>query len=237
MMKLYRKNEVLFAVLWIVVYVVVCGNLRSLGDDSPYMTIGLAAISAAMLLFVARNGLVEKYGLARWVKNSRHLLYFVPLLIVVSGNLWDGFTLQYAGFGLACAIISMLLVGFAEELLFRGFLFRAMLADGNATVAIIVSSLTFGIGHIFNLLLGQPFFETSVQIVFAVAVGLMFTLVYYKGGSLLPCIVAHGLVDVFALFSDDVIGVMDWVSVAVCIVVALAYSAYLWRIEPPASMR
>ena len=45
MMKLYKKNELLFAILSIVVYVVVCGTLRNMGDDSPYMAIGLILIS------------------------------------------------------------------------------------------------------------------------------------------------------------------------------------------------
>ena len=39
MIKLYRKNELMFAIGCIVVYVVVCGNLRAPGDDNPYMTL------------------------------------------------------------------------------------------------------------------------------------------------------------------------------------------------------
>ena len=48
----------------------------------------------------------------------------------------------------------MLCVGFAEEVIFRGFLFRAMEKD-NVKTAIIGSSVTFGLGHVLNLVNGS----------------------------------------------------------------------------------
>lgn len=230
MMGLYRKNETLFAVLLIVVYVVVGGTLRNIGDDSPAMVVGLAVIAFGLLAFVARNGLAQKYGLTRWTNNARQMLYLAPLWIVTSANLWGGVEPHYAGVGLLCAIASMALVGLVEELLFRGFLFEAMLENGSATTAIVVSAVTFGIGHIVNLFTGHALLETGVQMVFAIAVGFMFTLVRYKGGSLLPCIVAHSLIDVFSVVSRES-GVMDWISLVVCVAVAVAYSIYLWRLK------
>ena len=232
MMYLYRKNEILFAILWIVIYVVVCGNLRAGGDDSPLMTLGLAAITGAALAFVAKNGLAEHYGLTRWTKDQQRLLYLVPLWVIASGNLWGGVAARYQGLGLACAIVSMALVGVIEELVFRGFLFRAMLNGGSATSAIVVSSVTFGIGHIVNLLTGHALLETSLQVVFAVAMGFVFTLVYYKGGSLLPGMLAHSLIDVFSVGARS-LGTLDWVFFAIHLVLVVAYGAYLWRVETP----
>ena len=232
MLGLYRKNETLFAILWIVLYVVVCGNLRNLGDDSPYMTFGLAVIAATLLWFVARNGLLEKYGLTSWPKNQKQLLYLAPLWVIVSGNLWGGISPHYQGLGLVCAAISMALVGLVEELIFRGLLFKAMLADGRDMVAIVVTSVTFGIGHIVNLFTGHMLLETLVQIAFAVSVGFVLTLVFYKGASLLPGIVAHSLIDVFSLVSNGE-GPIGWVIVAAGIVISVAYSIHLWNIERP----
>ena len=183
MMNLYRNKPILFAVLWIVFYVVTAGTLRSGGDDSPYMTIGLIVIAGVLLLFIHKNGLAQELGLTSWPNNTKQMLYFVPVWIITTGNLWTGVDPHYQGLNLVCAIVSMALVGVVEELIFRGLLFRGMLKEGSATSAIVVSALTFGIGHIVNLLNGQDTLETLVQIVFAVAIGLMFTLVYYKGGS------------------------------------------------------
>ena len=132
MKKLYEKSEILFAIFWIVLYTVSMASLRNLGDDSPYMTAGLIVISLLMLLFLRRNGLIAAYGLSGWPKNSRAMLWFLPLWIPSSSNLWNGISPKYPLPGLLYAVFSMALVGFAEELIFRGFLFRAMLKDGPA---------------------------------------------------------------------------------------------------------
>jgi len=238
MKKLYEKNEILFAVFWIALYTVSMGNLRNLGDDSPYMMLGLMVISALMLLFVRKHGLMEYYGLAGWAGNSRAMLWFLPLWIVASCNLWGGVTPGYPAPGLIFAVVSFALVGFAEELIFRGFLFKAMLRDGSAKTAIIVSSVTFGLGHILNLFTGHELAETLVQVVFAVAVGFVFTMAFYKSGSLLPCILAHSLVDVFSVFaSDSASPLLNWIGHAVIILLAIVYCLYLARLETPAVHR
>ena len=127
-------------------------------------------------------------------------------------------------------MLSMALVGFVEEMIFRGFLFKGMLAEGKPAPAVIVSSLTFGIGHIVNFLTGQAGFETAVQIVFAVSLGFVFTMVCYKSGSLIPCIIAHSLIDVFSLFAGDNIAA-DRIYVGATIVVSIIYCIYLSKAE------
>ena len=237
MKKLYDKSEILFAILWIVTYTAGMGSLRNLGDDSPYMALGLIVISALMFLFVRKHDLSEKYGLAGWAKNSRAMLWFIPLWILASGNLWGGILPDYQGAGLLFAAVSMALVGFAEELIFRGFLFKAMLKDGNVKAAIIVSSVTFGLGHIVNLLTGHALFETLMQMLLAVAIGFIFTFAFYKSGSLLPCILAHSLIDVLSVFTPDRMDVLDWVYAAVIVILAVAYCLSLNRLETPAVNR
>ena len=236
MMKLYQKSELAFAIACIVGYVLITGNLRTLGDDSPAMAIGLLAIALALLLFVRKNGLQAKYGLDRWARNSRQMLYFVPLWIVSSGNLWGGISPNYQGLGLVCAMVSFALVGFVEELIFRGFLFKAMLKDGKSGQAIVISSITFGAGHIVNLLTGHALVETLTQIVFAVAIGFIFTMVYYKCGSLLPLIVAHSVIDVFSVFAVDN-PTAHWLSIGVTLLTAVLYGWYLSHLETPEVMR
>ena len=228
MKKLYEKNEILFAIFWIVLYTVSMGILRNLGDDSPFMMAGLIVISVLMFLFVWKNRLMEKYGLSGWAKNSRAMLWFLPLWIIASFNLWGGIAPRYALLGQIFAMVSMALVGFAEELIFRGFLFKALLKDGSVKTAVIVSAVTFGLGHIINLFTGHELFETLMQVVFAVAFGFVVTMAFYKSGSLLPCILAHSLTDVFSLFaSDEASSALNWIIHAVELVLAVAYCLYL----------
>ncbi|MBQ3762641.1 MAG: CPBP family intramembrane metalloprotease [Clostridia bacterium] len=240
MKKLYEKSEITFAILWIVIYTVGMGTLKSnFGLDSLWQMLGLIVLSAAMFLFVKRNGLMEKYGLAGWAKNSKAMLWFIPLWLLSCLNLFSGFSPDYPMPGLIYAAVSMTLVGFVEELLFRGFLFKAMLRDGYVKAAVIVSSVTFGLGHILNLFTGQDLIETLNQVVFAVAVGFVFTLVFYKSGSLLPGILAHSFIDASSVFaSDEGSQLLNMILHIVIIVASLAYCLYLAKhVETPAINR
>ena len=115
MEKLYKKSEITFAILWIVIYAVGMGTLQNnFGLDSLWHMLGLIVISAAIFLFVKKNGFMEKYGLATWAKNNRAMLWFIPLWLLSCMNLLSGFQPDYPVPGLFYAAVSMALVGFAE---------------------------------------------------------------------------------------------------------------------------
>ena len=230
MKKLYEKNEILFAVLWIVVYCLVSIPIRGeLGDESPWMLLALALLAVGITIFVKCTHLEEKYGLIGWPQDSRQYLYFLPMWFLATGNLWGGFEVHYQSIYQICAVLSMLLIGYVEEMLFRGFLFKALLKKDGVKPAVIISAVTFGIGHIVNLLAGQTNLITVIQIFFAIAWGFMLTLAFYKSGSLFPCIIVHGLVDAFSKFAVDSIA-LEWVNMVVTIVVSIAYCIYLVRL-------
>ncbi|MBQ8110488.1 MAG: CPBP family intramembrane metalloprotease [Clostridia bacterium] len=233
MKKLYEKNEVLFAVLWIVVYCLLTIPIRGkLGDDSPWMLAALAAIAAGTTVLIRRWRLTFFYGLEGWPKNARRFLYFAPMFVLATGNLWGG--VRSGGFDLRqlCAVASMALVGYVEEVIFRGFLFKALLRKNGPKPAIVISAVSFGIGHIVNMLAGQASLETVMQVVFAVAWGFLFTFAFYKSGSLWPCIAVHALVDVLSRFSTDSV-TAGWVYIGAVIVTALVYCPWLNRLETP----
>ena len=234
MKKLYEKSEITFAILWIVIYTVCMGNLRSLGDDSPILMAALIVISILMFLWVRITGTMEYYGLTGWAKNSKAMLWFIPLWIISSTNIWIGISPDYPMPGLLYAAVMMAFVGFAEELIFRGFLFKAMLKGGSVKTAIIISSVTFGLGHILNLFIGQDLVETLIQMVFAVIVGFVFTMVFYKGGSLWPCILAHSVIDVTSVFCSGESPVLEWIVHIVVFILGVSYCLYLAkRVETP----
>ena len=161
MRKLYEKKELLFAVRWIVLYCVILGTIRgNFGDESICMLLALIVFAAGITAFVKGNHLEEKYGLAGWPKDRKMYLFFIPMWILAAGNIWDGFAPSYQGAALVTAVFSMILVGFVEEMIFRGVLFRALLGEDKPVVAIIVSAVTFGIGHIVNLFTGQTSLKT-----------------------------------------------------------------------------
>ena len=208
MKKLYEKNELTFAIVWIVVYCV----LQSLANPLN-KTIGIAyAASAAfcvlqtvmLFAFIRKNNLQKRYGLCKSPVPARRFLYYVPLLILASGNLWNGFALNYSPAETACRIMCMLCVGFLEEVIFRGLLFKAIAKD-NIKSAIVISSVTFGIGHIINLFngSGMDLANNLCQIAFAVAVGFLLVTIFYRSGSLLPCILVHAAINTLGTFAND----------------------------------
>ena len=71
--------------------------------------------------------------------------------------------------------------------------------------AILVSALTFGIGHIVNLFNGsdRSLPSSLVQIVFAVLVGFVLVWIFYHGKSLIPCILFHAANNALKVFAAE----------------------------------
>ena len=123
----------------------------------------------------------------------------------------------------------MLNVGIIEEIIFRGFLFRMMEKD-NIKLAVVVSSLTFGIGHIVNLFNGAELLPTLLQICYASAVGFLFVIIFIKSKSIIPCIVAHSANNALSIFYEE-----NTITLVIAplfmIIVSFIYAIYIIRIS------
>ena len=240
MTKLYKKSEITFTIVWIAAYVV----LSSLADNvslelgvAKSITAVLHVVMALILFFwIGKNGLMKKYGLCRSSVPAKNFLYYIPLAVIASASLWTGIGLRFTILETICFVVSMCCVGFIEEVIFRGFLFRAMEKD-NLKTAIIVSSLTFGLGHISNLFngSGRTPASSAVQIIFAVLVGLVLVTIFYRGGSLIPCIVFHSVNNALGAFGAE--GQLDQrtemiINLILIVIVLGGYLLYLYRIAP-----
>ena len=208
MTKLYKKSEITFAILWSAAYVVLSSLAYQLSESLVVVKSVTAALHIVMSLilffWIRNNDLGEKYGFCRPIIPAKRFLYYLPLVIIASTAFWGGIKLQYGFPGAMLYFISMCCVGFLEEVIFRGLLFRAMEKD-NLKTAIIVSSLTFGLGHIVNLVNGSGKDPVSnfVQVMFAVLVGFVLVLIFYYGKSLIPCILFHSANNALKVFSAE----------------------------------
>lgn len=230
MKKLYDKSEIWFAVVWIIIYVVLMGNLRNIfGDESIISLTVLLIIAVLITCFIIKNKLTEKYGFVK-VKDCKKYLFFIPLALLMSVNFWPGVSVRYAFPGQLIAVLTMLTVGYVEEVIFRGLLFKAMEKE-SVKRAIIISAVTFGAGHVINLLTGQASFDTLLQIAYATAIGFAFTMVFYKSKSLWPCIITHSFIDAASKFSAESSKQLDAIIAAVVITVAGGYALYLRSID------
>lgn len=234
MKKLYEKNELTFAILWIVAYVVLFSLADSQSESTgipKLYTMFLSLVMAAVLLvFICKNGLTKYYGLCKVSGSWKDYLYFLPLFLVSTCNLWQGIALPEQFLKAMPAMVAFTVAGLLEELIFRGLLFKAMCRDSQKT-AIIVGSLTFGVGHIVNLLTGADLLFTLLQVAYATAIGYLFITIFLKSGSIVPCIIAHCLINGLSTFGADQ---ERWVVVIICVlltVIPLAYALWLNRSE------
>ena len=240
MTKLYRKSEITFAILWIVAYVVLSSLADQLSESIGILKSATAALHIVMSLilffWITKNGLSVKYGFCRSKLPAKRFLFYVPLAVIASTSLWNGISPRFDLPGTLFYVISMCCVGFLEEVIFRGLLFRAMEKD-NVKTAIIVSAVTFGLGHIVNLFngSGRDLASSAFQIVFAIMVGFVLVLIFYRGGSLIPCIVFHSINNALGAFEAE--GTMDpklemTLNAALIIVVLGGYLFYLTKAFP-----
>ncbi|WPJ90587.1 CPBP family intramembrane glutamic endopeptidase [Facklamia hominis] len=206
--KLYKKSEIWFALAWVIVYVVLASTGDNISENIGILKIAtlpiLIILSIILFLFVKNNGLAKKYGLCKSEIPASKMLFYIPLIIIMTTNLWYGVTINFSPLENVLYILSMLCVGFLEEMIFRGFLFNALVRDGVKS-AIIISSVSFGIGHIVNLVNGSGagLLPTMLQVVYAIAIGFAFVMIYYKTKSLLPCILTHSILNSLSVFANE----------------------------------
>lgn len=232
MKRLFDKDEVWFAILWIVIYVVGFSNADMLSETMgipKLLTVFVGAILSIVLwFFIKKHQLSEYYGFVRVRGDKQSYLYFLPLVVISCVNLWNGVALRENVLHIVLYVLSMCFVGFLEEVIFRGFLFQGMRKE-HVKVAIVVSSLTFGMGHAINLLLGAPFFETMLQLVYASAIGFCYTAVFYVSGSLWPCILSHIFVNTTSIFAIETGDGMQFMVAIVQTILSVLYGLWLLK--------
>jgi len=240
--KLYRKSEIGFSIFWIIAYIVGSSMADQVSESigiTKSVTFAVHLImSVVTFVWIRKNHLQREYGLCRPEAPASKFLYYIPLVMLVSCNVWFGLTWNMSVWESLFYMGSMVCVGFLEELIFRGFLFKAMSKD-NVTAAIMVSSLTFGIGHIINLFNGSgaELIANLCQVCYATAFGFLCVIMFHRGKSLLPCIAAHSIMNALSAFANEANrSEKEGIFVAVYLtVVAAVYTVVLLRTLPSTS--
>ncbi len=230
MSRLFRKSNLMFSIILIVIYVFgasVCDSVSEKIGLTKVLTLPFfICFSAVIFMFLRKEKLLGEYGLCKSQLPVKKLLYYIPLVLLCLLNVISGFKIDSTVPVVILECISMLFVGLLEEIIFRGFLFRAMAKD-NMKSAVIVSSLTFGIGHIVNLLNGAEVIPTICQIVGAVGFGFMCVMIFIKSKSLLPCIITHSVFNMLSVFTPEPEMLTTIIVSVVMLVITVGYGIYL----------
>ena len=158
------------------------------------------AVLAALLLALTswlgwwRPVLGEGLPAARW-------LLAVPALFLAGalGNLalTDWGSRPWAL--VAYLALGTLLVGFNEEIVFRGLMVVGLRGRYGEALVCLYSSLAFGLLHGANFFLGQGLGDTLVQVVYAFFMGVVLYVTRRATGTILACMALHALWDFSSL--------------------------------------
>ncbi|HRQ90886.1 MAG TPA: type II CAAX endopeptidase family protein [Bacteroidia bacterium] len=188
-------------------------DLRGGGLWPPVLS--MSAVAVFLYWAIYRFGLQRVAGLSRQDKWHRPLLVLIPVylpLLMLYGNGFQGFDDAVA---VLLASAHCFLIGFSEEVIFRGFLQSAFIKwfrgkQGGIVFAVLLSSASFGMMHLANCFqsidvgprfrvefdaAGQSIVNALVQVVYATFFGVFFGAILLKSNKLWPLVFIHALVD------------------------------------------
>lgn len=225
MKKNLKKHELLISILLIIIYVLSNSYcIQNYGIIDYRSLILNTLLSIIIIVFIMINKLGNYYGLTSF-PNPKKYLYFLPLILMISMNLWNGININNTKLEILFYILNMINIGFIEEIIFRGFLFKSLEKEG-INSAIIITSISFGIGHIINLINGAPIFSTIIQICYAITGGYLFAIILYKSKSIWLCIITHSLINSLSIFNiDNILSI--YIVPIFLILVSIIYSMYI----------
>lgn len=225
MTNFFEKHELLVCMLLIIIYIVSNSYcMQNFGVEDYRTVVVNTIITIGLLTLIITLKGIKYYGLTK-PENSKKFLYFSPLILIASVNFWDGININNSKNEILFHILTMVNVGFIEEIIFRGFLFR-MMEKTNVKSAMIVSAITFGVGHIINLLNGAELIPTLIQVCYATSIGFLFVIIFYKSKSLIPCIITHCIVNSLSIFNiESTISI--YIAPIILTIVPIIYTIYI----------
>jgi membrane protease YdiL (CAAX protease family) len=236
MQRLQATKPIWHAVVWIMVYIVLVNlgdNLSaSLGRANIATSALVLVLAAGLLLYVNRHQWATTYGLT-WPRRADlpKVWFYLPLVIIAVLQYAKGLNRALSLQDAAVVIVLMIGVGFVEELLFRGFLYQGILQSSGLVRAIVISGLTFGIGHIVNLLRGYPLADQGLQIIVAIALGITLAILVAVTDSILPGVLFHIFLNISGSLTNDNLQLEILIVIAM-LVISGGYALYLWKWLP-----
>lgn len=235
-LKLSKRKPILVSILWalLILPFYVLGSIltqkMNMNDVNTKLVNGLCvflAVFTAIIYIWKSDYSFSNIGFRKPEKNSSRsvFFYFPPIIIELLGFIAGfNFTINY----LFSVIFFTIAVGFAEEIYFRGLIFKTLEVKG-IKKAIIISSIIFGIMHLNNVLGGADILYTLIQIVYAFAFGFVFVEIFYLTKSLIPVILWHFIHDCLNYIQNTPDMQVTIIFGGIQAVILLIYAVYMWR--------
>lgn len=219
-----KKNIVFYTLFMIMMFIIVSDLINGVGtvmfanyfnniiNNNKYgylMYIELSVcISILIVLLLSGNKYIfncEKESFLKSMKKGW------PLYIIMLFSIIPNMALSVLEHGinktnLITLAFYCICIGIYEEFLCRGWLQNEFIErfgnDRKGVIkSIVISSLIFGLMHLSNMSV-QSTFDTILQIINALAMGMLLGSIYYKSNNIWTVIVLHALWDFGILFAD-----------------------------------
>ena len=245
----YRiKPTPLVGVIMVAVYIVVVFGLQ-LASGIPYAewtSTPTNTLRAAVIpLAVGCVLLIAFLAVARWnmiwrdpgrlpitgVMKAAMIFFVVAIVVRLIGVRWSTVSMSL----LLVVILSGVLVGFAEETLFRGVFLRSMRTGGrNEAKAALWTAIAFGLFHLPNMLVGVGLVQLPQVVLAALTGSILYVFRRYRG-MIVVAMVAHGIWDISTFLSGS--NGTVWVAFAsfalllVGVVLGILVLVSIWRTD------
>lgn len=169
--------------------------------DSPEnvllsLTLPLIVGSAILVIFGMSVGWLRQLFGRQPIRGSAWM--WIAPIVVVGFNVIRFASVDYSDYAIGVVLMVLLtglFVGFAEEVLFRGYAVNLLRRGGyNEWLVAVLSSLLFAASHGLNIF-GQDLFTTVVQIAYTFFFGVCMYLTMRVTGNLLFAVLVHASTD------------------------------------------
>ena len=225
MREFLNKHVVLKAIAALGIFEVINLSLRFLFDrlgisfvtNGEFLVRELIVKVAPVILIAflfGTLGTLKEFSFKSFFKTQ---LSGIVMYITIISGLIAGLYVMYSGgksykspIEIVFYFLFMIGIGFSEELLFRGTLYTIIKGKEDTSkkrtiLAIVVSSLLFGVAHFTNLFMGQGLIDTINQVVLAAGIGFIFSAVYSKHKNLYGLMFIHSAIDFVGMWSQGLV--------------------------------
>ncbi|WP_322890148.1 MULTISPECIES: CPBP family intramembrane glutamic endopeptidase [unclassified Yoonia] len=204
--------------------------------DVPATLVRLFVLQILLVLvcaiFVARFGSWRVFGFGR--VNWPALIWLFPSFVVMGAMAaglapaWQAGAFEGLAPWVWVLLIGVpLLIGFGEEVMFRGILLRSAQRTLPVPLAMTLSAVLFAAMHAPSGLIAQPASATLQNTLFALTVGLFLAPVALRLGNLWPLIIWHAVWNML-VFASQIAGVQHGF-VLIGVLIQAAVAGWLWR--------
>lgn len=200
-----EKKAVIFAFIYIFIMAIGMTLLKVNGINygGSEMTKILLYVEIVLSLFAF---LAYKHlNLKIFTLRVEYTHWFLPFILIFLASIFN--ILIYGDFSnntnlLLLCLLMTVLVGFSEELMFRGIILRIFLEKNSLNKAILISALLFSLLHSVNVLAGLDPLGVMLQLLSTFIFGIIYGCLAIIMKNIIPLIIFHATWD-FLLISKD----------------------------------